>query len=80
MDEYDLIVVGGGIAGSVAAKYTSKGGLTKRNQSREINVHNSNGELQSYLTGTMIKTGLSLMIQSAFNRFRPLNKIIMLPP
>ena len=27
MDEYDLIVVGGGIAGSVAAKYASMGGL-----------------------------------------------------
>ena len=53
---------------------------TRRNQSREINVHKSNADLQSYLSGNMMKTGLSLMVQSTFNRFRPLNNIIMLPP
>jgi len=53
---------------------------TKRNQSREINVHKSNDELQRYLSGNLMKTGLGMMYQSAVNRIRPLNKLVMLPP
>ena len=53
---------------------------TRRNQSREINVLQSNDELQRYLSRRIVKTGLNLLHQSIRNKFRPLNKIVMLPP
>jgi len=78
------LITKGDNAGSVLNEYSRLVkplvNQTKRNQSREINVHKSNDELQRYLSGNLMKTGLGMMYQSAVNRIRPLNKLVMLPP
>ncbi|MFH1180064.1 MAG: hypothetical protein V1710_06870, partial [Candidatus Bathyarchaeota archaeon] len=53
---------------------------TMRNQSREIGVHKNNEDMQKYLEKTMMSQGLSLSVQKVLNKFRPLPKMVMLPP
>jgi flavin-dependent dehydrogenase len=53
---------------------------TKRNQNREINKLNSNDELLKYMMGNMIKTGLGMIYQSVANKYRPLEKFVLIPP
>jgi flavin-dependent dehydrogenase len=53
---------------------------TMRNQSREIGVHKNNEDMQKYLEKSMMSQGLGLVVQKTLNKFRPLHKIVMLPP
>ncbi len=53
---------------------------TMRNQSREIGIHKNNEDMQKYLEKSMMSSGLGLMLQATLNRFRPLHKMVMLPP
>ena len=53
---------------------------TKRNQSREIGVHKNNEDMQKYLEKSMVSQGLGMTLQSTLNKFRPLHKMVMIPP
>jgi flavin-dependent dehydrogenase len=53
---------------------------TRRNQSREIGVHKNNEDMQKYLEKSIMFQGLVMMVQKALNKFRPLHKMVMLPP
>ena len=53
---------------------------TMRNQSREIGVHKNNEDMQKYLEKSMMSQGLGMMVQATLNKFRPLHKMVMLPP
>jgi menaquinone-9 beta-reductase len=53
---------------------------TRRNQSREIGIYKNNEEMQKHLQQSMISQGLGIIVQKTLNKFRPLNRIVMLPP
>jgi flavin-dependent dehydrogenase len=53
---------------------------TKKNQEREIDQFETNEELKRYLKRSMVTTGVKMIYQSFLNRFRPLEKLRLLPP
>ena len=53
---------------------------TKNNQLREIDQLKTNEELKKYLKSGMLKTGIKMMCQSFLNKFRPIEKLRLLPP
>jgi flavin-dependent dehydrogenase len=53
---------------------------TKKNQEREIDQFETNEELKKYLKSSMFTTGIKMIYQSFLNRFRPLEKLRLLPP
>ena len=55
-------------------------GQTRRNQEREIGQFENNEQLQKYLKSGLMKAGVKMMFQSFLNRFRPPEKLRLLPP
>ncbi len=53
---------------------------TRRNQEREIDRFATNEELKAYIKGNLISTGVKMVAQSLLNRFRPPERIRLLPP
>ena len=53
---------------------------TKKNQEREIDQFQTNEELKKYLKSSMLTTGIKMMYQSLLNKFRPIEKLRLLPP
>jgi flavin-dependent dehydrogenase len=53
---------------------------TRRNQEREIDQFKSNDELKAYIKGNLVSTGVKMAAQSVLNRFRPPERIRLLPP
>lgn len=52
---------------------------TRKNQERGIMAFASNGELLSYLKKNMLSSSLRMIIQSFLNRFRRVERLVMLP-
>ena len=53
---------------------------TRKNQEREIDQFKTNEELKRYIIRSMLPMGIKLLIQSLLNRFRPVEKMRLLPP
>jgi len=53
---------------------------TRRNQEREIDQFATNEELKAYIKGNLFSTGVKMMAHSVLNRFRPPERIRLLPP
>ncbi len=53
---------------------------TRRNQEREIDQFPTNEALQKHLKDGMFKTGMNMMLQAFLNKFRPIEKLRLLPP
>jgi flavin-dependent dehydrogenase len=53
---------------------------TRRNQRRGISRFSSNEALQRHLTRNLLKTGIHMLFESFWNRFRPVQNLVMLPP
>jgi len=74
------LVKGGSVMKEYSRLMKSLALQTMRNQSREIGVHKNNEDMQKYLEKSMMSQGLGMMVQATLNRFRPLHKMVMLPP
>ncbi len=53
---------------------------TKKNQEREIDQFKTNEELKKYLKSSMFPTGIKMLVHSFLNKFRPVEKLRLLPP
>jgi len=53
---------------------------TRKNQEREIDQFKNNKELKKYLLKNFASTGIKMGIQSLLNKFRPVEKMRLLPP
>jgi hypothetical protein len=53
---------------------------TKKNQELEIDRFETNEELKKYVKSTMFTTGVKMVYQSFLNKFRPIEKLRLLPP
>lgn len=53
---------------------------TKKNQERGIDRFRTNEELKAYLKRSMLTTGIKMVYHSFLNRFRPIEKLRLLPP
>jgi flavin-dependent dehydrogenase len=53
---------------------------TKKNQEREIDQFETNEELKKYLKSSLFTTGIKMIYQSFLNKFRPIEKLRLLPP
>ncbi len=53
---------------------------TRKNQEREIDQFETNKELKKYLISNMAGTGIKMMYQVLLNKFRPVEKLRLLPP
>lgn len=55
-------------------------GQTRRNQEREISRFTTNEQLARHLRRGMVPTGLGLAAHAMLNAFRPLHRLVLLPP
>ncbi len=53
---------------------------TKKNQEREIDQFETNEELKKYLKSSMFSTGIKMLYHTFLNKFRPVEKLRLLPP
>lgn len=53
---------------------------TKKNQERGIDRFRTNEELKAYLKRSMVTTGIKMIYHSFLNRFRPVERLRLLPP
>jgi len=53
---------------------------TRRNQAREMDRFESNEERTRYLKRSLMSTGFKMIYQNAMNRFRPIQRLRLLPP
>jgi len=53
---------------------------TRKNQEREIDRFETNEELKRYLRRNMVRTGVRMLVHSFANRFRPIERLRLLPP
>lgn len=52
---------------------------TRKNQASGIIAFSSNNELMAYLKKNMVSTGLRMLIQTQLNRFRRVERLVMIP-
>jgi len=74
------LVKGGSVLNEYSKLMKPLADQTRRNQSREIGVYKNNEEMQKHLEKSMVSQGLGLMLQKTLNKFRPLHRLVMLPP
>jgi len=53
---------------------------TKMNQEREIDQFKTNEELKKFVKSGALKTGIKMICQSFLNKFRPVEKLRLMPP
>jgi len=53
---------------------------TKKNQEREIDQFETNDELKKYLKRSMLPMGIKMLYHTFLNKFRPIEKLRLLPP
>ena len=53
---------------------------TKKNQEREIDQFKTNEELKKHLKSGMFKSGIKMIYHSFLNKFRPIEKLRLMPP